>query len=804
MPSPRWKKLWRDLQSARGRMVMMVLAIAVSIFGVGTMTGAYTILTREISRNYLDTQPASAFLELDQVDNALVEAARAQPNIADAEATSWVIARVEVKPNEWLPLLLFVIPDFNDVRLNSFLPETGAWPPPSPTILLERTALPLTNAKVGDALSVQTPNGPKQNIVISGMVHDPGLAPAWQEQTVYGYITPATLAWLGEGDTLHILKVAIKDQPSNLTAIDSTVSTLAAWLKMQGRTVDEIRIPPPELHPHQSQMNSILVMLLIFSLMALGLSAILTATMINGLLAQQVRQIGIMKAIGARSRQITSLYLMLVVVLGLVAVVIGVPPGIAAGRGFATVVGDLLNFTIYSYEIPLWVYIVELLMGILIPLLVALNPILRTTRTTVRETLNDYGTSHEAFGSRGLDSWLGKIRGVDKTLLLAIRNTFRRRGRLLLTLGLLAAAGAMFITGLNVKTGWESYLTTAAAERHYDLEIRFNRPQSEEKIRSSLATISGVAQIESWNLTPAAIYRPDGLDIVRTYPDGGHGSFSLRSAPPDSALMQVTLLSGRWLQVGDSNEVVLNQNAVALYPDAKVGDAINLMIDGRTTTVQLIGLVRQILTPATAYVSPDRFAAATGQATSFTNAVRIVTSQHDAKSIAAASGAIENALTAQDISLKVVISETMLESATSGHVYIFIFALILISVVMAVVGALGLMSSMSTSVIERTREFGIMRAIGARSRAILRNVISEGVFIGLLSWIIAVPLSVPLSAGIDYSIGLMSFRSPLPLIVSPLAVFGWLVIVFVGATAASFYPARQAARLTIRETLAYI
>ncbi|MBP7686847.1 MAG: FtsX-like permease family protein, partial [Thermoflexales bacterium] len=726
MLSPRWKKLWRDLQSARGRMVMMVLAIAVSIFGVGTMTSAYTILTREISRNYLGTQPASAFIELDQVDNALVDAVRAQPNIADAEATSWVTARVEVKPNEWLPLLLFVIPDFNNVRLNTFQPESGDWPPPAQTILLERAALPLTAVKVGEALSMQTPNGPKQNIMISGLAHDPGLAPAWQEQTVYGYITPATLAWLGESDTLHILKVAVKDQPANLTAIDSTVSNLAAWLKTQGRTVDEIRIPPPELHPHQSQMNSILVMLLIFSLMALGLSAILTATMINGLLAQQIRQIGIMKAIGARSNQITSLYLILVVVLGLVAVVIGVPLGVVTGQAFATVVGDLLNFTIYSYEIPAWVYIVELLMGILIPLLVALDPILRTTRTTVRETLNDYGTSREAFGSRGLDSFLGKLRGIDNTLLLAIRNTFRRRGRLLLTLGLLAAAGAMFITGLNVKTGWETYLATAAADRHYDLEIRFNSPQSEAQIRSSLSTLAGISQIEAWNLTPAAIYRPDSLDIVRTYPDGGHGSFSLRSVPPDSTLMDVAVLSGRWLQADDTNAVVLNQNAAALYPDAKVGDDINVMIDGRTTTLQLIGLVRQILTPATAYVSPERFATAAGQAAPLTNAVRIVTTQHDAKSIAAASGAIETALTAQSISMKVVISETMLEGATSGHVYIFIFALILISVVMAVVGALGLMASISTSVIERTREIGILRASGARSRDILRTGVSEG------------------------------------------------------------------------------
>lgn len=187
-----------------------------------------------------------------------------------------------------------------------------------------------------------------------------------------------------------------------------------------------------------------------------------------------------------------------------------------------------------------------------------------------------------------------------------------------------------------------------------------------------------------------------------------------------------------------------------------------------------------------------------------TNAVRIVLNQHDAQTISAASGTIESALAAQKISTKVSITETMLEGATSGHVYIFIYSLILISAVMAAVGVLGLMSSMSTSVIERTREFGIMRAIGAKSNTILRNVISEGLFIGLISWLIAVPLSLPLSWGVDYLVGMLSFRAALPLILSPLAVFGWLLLVLLGAVFASFYPARQASRLTIRETLAYV
>ena len=222
-----------------------------------------------------------------------------------------------------------------------------------------------------------------------------------------------------------------------------------------------------------------------------------------------------------------------------------------------------------------------------------------------------------------------------------------------------------------------------------------------------------------------------------------------------------------------------------------------------STTFRLVGIVRQILTPATAYVAPATYADVTGISLADTNAVRVVLKQHDANTIGAVTGNIENALSAQAISMKVVISETMLEGATSGHVYIFIFALILISAVMAVVGALGLASSMSTSVVERTREFGIMRAIGARSRIILRNVVSEGGFIGLMSLLIAVPLSLPLSWGVGYLVGMMSFRAPLPLILSPWAVLIWLIVILVGSIGASAYPARQAARLTVRETLSY-
>src|SRR5205814_58072 len=165
----------------------------------------------------------------------------------------------------------------------------------------------LTRAALGTPVEVELPHGGKRQIALSATVHDPGLAPAWQEQTVYGYVTPQTLAQLGEAVPLDLLKIVVSDGADDARAIERHTRELVGWLGTQGQVVQEVRIPPPKLHPHQAQMNGVLVMLLIFSLLALALGAVLTATIVGGLLAQQVRQIAIMKAIGAGSRQISAL-----------------------------------------------------------------------------------------------------------------------------------------------------------------------------------------------------------------------------------------------------------------------------------------------------------------------------------------------------------------------------------------------------------------------------------------------------------------------------------------------------------------
>lgn len=152
-----------------------------------------------------------------------------------------------------------------------------------------------------------------------------------------------------------------------------------------------------------------------------------------------------------------------------------------------------------------------------------------------------------------------------------------------------------------------------------------------------------------------------------------------------------------------------------------------------------------------------------------------------------------------DISLPVEMPRT----AIGEHMAVLLGLILALAAVMTVVGLLGLTAAMSTGVLERTRELGVMRVVGAAPSLVLRVILGEGVLVGALSGVVAVALAVPLSALVGTIIGTMAFRAPLPLVTSPVAVLFWMAIVVVCSAAATAVPARRTSRITVREALAY-
>jgi putative ABC transport system permease protein len=125
------------------------------------------------------------------------------------------------------------------------------------------------------------------------------------------------------------------------------------------------------------------------------------------------------------------------------------------------------------------------------------------------------------------------------------------------------------------------------------------------------------------------------------------------------------------------------------------------------------------------------------------------------------------------------------------------------AVLAAVVGSAGLMSTMSINVVERAREIGMMRAIGATSLAIVAIFVVEGVLIGALSWLLAVPLSYPGARLFSDMVGATLMELPLDFSYSTAGLAIWLVIVVVLSALASLWPALRATRVSVQESLAY-
>ena len=795
----RYIKVIRDLTSDYVKSLMLVVTIAIGIFGIGAILGGYGVVKREMTGNYLGTVPASATIEIEgAITKGLADSIKQFPGIKEAERHATIVARMKVG-EKWYPLLLFIVDDFKNKRTNQVYHITGEIEPPTGTMLVERTAFVVMQAKEGDELTVKTPNGTPQKIKLSGTVHDPGLAPAWQQQAGYGYITLSTLKLLGEMQVFDQLRILVSEQPYSWEHISQKAQAVARQLKQDGYRVHEIQIPPPGKHPHQGQMTAVMTIFIVFSFLILILGSILVATAIATLMVKQIRQIGVMKTIGANSTQITGLYLVMIVILCVVALFIAIPLSRFAASGFYNQIAVLLNLEIRDDTIPYWIPLLQVGAGIIIPIIAAAFPVIRGSRISVKNALDNYGVTQRDQGNRSWAVLFSQFDFFSEVFRLSIRNVFRQRSRLAMTLGLLAAGGAMFMAAINVSEAWEDNLKRIYTQRLYDLEVRLNDPIDANSVIDKIKAIPGVKAVEGWGHSATSIGRGDSLEVTHTYPDKGHGSYVMQALPVPTQLLNLTLTEGKWLSDPESNDVVLNQIARGSF---KIGDRVSLVVDGKSSGLKVIGFTEDVGSPATAYVSIKAFSKLTSTSGQI-KMLRISYTDRSRENAVRKNREIESLLEKENVSVNATIPVWLLHNAVAAHMKVLVNSLMAMAILMALVGTIGLMSTMSMSVLERTREIGVMRSIGATPKKIRNLIVWEGLLIGSISILIAFTLSVFLSTYLGRLIGNMAFRTPLSLTISIIGVGTWLLIIIFGSYVATLYSARRANRITTREALAY-
>lgn len=801
MFAPRWRKVFRDLWLNKTRTLLVVLSIAVGVFAVGAVAGARTILSRDLAAQYAATNEANATVFASDLDEQFIRSIRTMPGVADAQGRSVLLLRVPLGQTR-SNMILNTIYDFDDVRIGKFVHEQGAREPGRREILLERSALRLWNKKIGDSITVELGDGKTRDLKIAGTVFDVNAPPVQFANFGTAYITPETLEWLGFPRNFSQMRIVVTERSTDRNHIQDVVDDIKDRVEDSGRIFFSSSIPQnPGRHYADEQIQSMLLILVVLGALSMFLSAFLVINTITAIVSQQIKQIGIMKSIGAGTGSITSMYLAMVAVFCVLSLVIAVPLGALGAQWLTGFIAGLLNFNILTVTPPAEVLALEVFVGLVIPLLASLAPVLTGARITVREAISFTGIGDASSANEGkAGSLMLRLNAlnISRPLLLSIRNTFRRKSRLALTLGTLLLASAIFISVFSVRDSLNNTLGDSLKFWNYDIEVNLKGTFSEDRVINEMLQVPGVVKAEAWST--------DGTRRVREDKSESR-SISVIAPPANTDLLQPVLLEGRWLTPGDVNAIVINSEVLADEPDIKIGDTITLKFGARKFPFIVVGVAQSTLTgqvrnPRTIYINRDGYRRVLTTGRQVRNIV-VVTERHDGASQGEVSQAIESHF--RSVNMPVDTTETLTErqEQITFQFNLLITFLIIMSALLAVVGGLGLTGTMSINVLERTREIGVMRAIGASDGAVRGIVILEGMFIGALSWLAGVLLALPISKLLSDAVGMAFLRRTLNFEFSLAGVAMWLFIVVAVAAVASFFPAWRASRLTVREVLAY-
>lgn len=801
MLSPRWHKVRRDLTAHKSRTALAVLSIAIGVFAVGVIRGTQILVAEDLATAFLASRPSNVNMQTFQpFEDGLVNTVRHMRGVAEAEGRRSAQLRYRVGDGDWKNMFLIAMPDFHDIRIDKVRPLGDApWPPAKKEILIERSALGLTGAKVGDTITIKVAGHPERQVRVAGVANDMYALLYALDGMAWAYGSFDTLEWLGAERGFNELHVVAEGAPGQAESA-ALAKRIQDKVEQAGASVYLTSVPEPGKHPLDSTVQAILLLLGAMGGLSLVLGALLVTNTIAALLAEETRYIGVMKAVGATTRQLVGIYTVLVALFGVLALAVALPPTLFVTRWFAGFLAGFLNFDLSSPGLPLSVVGLQAVLALAVPILAGLIPILAGTRITVREAIASYGLGRGRFGTGRLDRLVQHLRGLTRPLTLAIRNTFRRKGRLVLTLTTLTLASAIFMAIFSIRSSVLATMDDIMNLWQFDVLAELEHNYRVDKVVQTAEQAPGVQHAEGWGFNIAS-WPEDEARASDVY-FGFVMPILFLAPPPDTELMRPAIARGRWLAPGDENAVVVTSGLLQQRPGLDVGSDITLDMGPRNVSWRIVGVLQSASPAPFVYASFPYFAKVMNQS-GRAGFVAATTDARDETGQLAVASALEEQLERSGIRIGLM-STVASEMREAVAIFDAIVALLAaMALLLAVVGGLALMGATSLNVIERTREIGVMRAIGASGGTLLQIFMGEAVIVGLLSWFTGLLLALPLSKFLGDAVGMAFMQSPLSFRFSLPGSGFWLVMVVLLAALASFLPAWRATRVSVRESLAY-
>jgi len=781
-------KILRDLWLNRARTGMVVVSIALSVMAFGVLNTVHAVILENYTTAYRQAEPAQAILSLAGFDERLLEKVRSLPEVHLAEGRRLFDLKFEAGGTVY-NINTYACQD----PLNLQVTRLG-WETPLPAalrqgeILLDRSIQAILPSAPGQKLAVQTMDGRHYQLTVTGLPNDMVRAPSRFTLTADGYINLDTAESMGQPRSFNQLLVVTRaggaDAAAQQAEIQHQTTRIVEAVKDSGYPVLSVEIPIAGQPPLYNLVNALILVLQMFGFLIVLITVLVVSVVAAALIAEQTTQVGILKALGSSSSGVLNIYSQMVAIIGSSALLIAAPLVWAVARWGAGMLAGQLDTPVLDFQIPLSTWVSLPLLAFGATFAAVFRPLWNASRLSIRQAISEetpLAASRALFNAGSL-----LVRS-------ALRSLLRKRQRLFLNLMMLSLAGAMFITALNVRREIQVMAVRIQQRNNYDILVVLSDTVKRHALEHTAMTVSGVSDAQA--------YLSGSIELILA--DGTlSGSVPVLAVPAGSDYHRLALVSGQW--PAPVNGIVLSSEALALWglsdiQPAPLGKLLRVQTAGRQADWVLAGVMGKVTRPL-AYASYDAYASLTRQvglanlvAVRFAPGVDGLAVEHR----------LYNSL--EQVGYSVVYTDYMprVNAAELASYNILFYTLLGIVALTALVGGLGLSATLSISVMERRREIGILRSVGAEPDTIHRMILTEGLLIGLLSlplaWLLAWPLTLLLGETLVVStVGFVP-----PLIYLPVPALAWAGLVCSLALLSSWLPARQASRLSIRETLVY-
>jgi putative ABC transport system permease protein len=798
------RKSLADVVQRRAHSAVIVLAILLPVAGLTTASVAGDSLSASyafaVSRH---GNKQDVVIAVDRSEPSLLRTIAQRPNVVAVQQatvldTQWHVAAA---PGH-VAFRLVGYPEPRHVPLSPFQLLSGRYPGPG-EIVMEYGDRGLQRFGLGDRVRVDTAHG-TATLRVVGIARTPGANPAVTGIGI-GYATAGTLAALpafayaaGPVQRQPFRSDEISLQLHDPGAYASTVHSLGAPFEANRVTV--LAVFPPGQNAPVAQLQGILSLVRVLLAVALVLAAILVVSAVTALVAGQASVIGTMKALGATRARVVRGYATTVLLLALAATPLGVGLGILAGGRLASSMAASIPLAPGPTVVSAAAIGLGLAVGLALPLLAALLPLWLATRITVHEALSDWGVAgvESARPPRFTRAFSPRLARVPQSVWLGLRGLFRKPWRAGISIVAIAVAAASFLVVASLASSVNASIGSVWGSFHADVEVYVSGDTSYRQITHLLARVPNIRGIErvGWFGAQTA-----------------WGKAGVWGIEPTSTLHHADVTSGRWFRPGEDG-VCLVSDDLAARAGLRVGSTITVPGPGNARNMRftVIGTVHEAVDDLSQVGTIDMpvndlyrlEGAPAARIGAYTNRVLIeavdrspaavdrLTRAIDAIGrraiLAGKEGPIAGVFTFHD--------EVVRHQRNLLPVYLLLLAAAL---VIAALGGLGLADALTASVLERRREIGLLRSLGASGRRVAVVFWIEGTALSLTAWIAAAAIGVPLA---PLFVGLFRRKvMPTDFHFAPLDLALTVAATLALAALATILPARRAAALRTADLL---